>query len=163
MLALRYVYVLALVMWLGGIIVLGALVAPTTFQVLQANNPQTGIELAGDVFGAIITRFHYVSYAAGGVLLMTLATMALLGPRPASFGVRMAIITLMLGLVLYSGMVVLRELDAIQQAAGGHVSNLPANDARRARFDELHLLSERLMLGDMALALLLLYWEAAEK
>lgn len=163
MLALRYVYVLALVIWLGGIIILGALVAPTTFEVLQANNPQAGTALAGDVFGAIITRFHYVSYAAGGGLLLTLAAMAVLGPRPSGFAVRMAIIALMLAIVVYSGVVVLRELDTIQQAAGGHVSNLPANDGRRARFDQLHLLSERLMLGDMALALLLLYWEAREK
>ena len=35
MLALRYVYVLALVVWLGGMVILGALVAPTLFQVLQ--------------------------------------------------------------------------------------------------------------------------------
>ena len=163
MLALRYVYVLALVMWLGGIIVLGALVAPTTFQVLQANNPETGTALAGDVFGAIITRFHVVSYAAGGVLLLTLTTMGLLGPRPTGFAVRMAIIAVMLALVLYSGFFVLTELDTIQRAAGGHVSDLAAGDPRRIRFDVLHVLSERLMLGNMALALLLLYWEARER
>ena len=32
MLALRYAYVLALVIWLGGMVVLGALVAPATFK-----------------------------------------------------------------------------------------------------------------------------------
>jgi uncharacterized membrane protein len=37
-LALRYIYVLALVVWLGGIVVLGAIAAPTTFQVLQATD-----------------------------------------------------------------------------------------------------------------------------
>ena len=75
----------------------------------------------------------------------------------------MAIIAVMLAIVAYSGFVVLAELDTIQRAAGGHVSNLPANDERRARFDELHLLSERLMLVDMAGGLLLLFWEAREE
>ena len=42
MLALRYVYVLALVVWLGGMVILGALVAPTVFQVLQSADPAGG-------------------------------------------------------------------------------------------------------------------------
>ena len=36
MFALRFLYMLALVVWLGGMVVLGAVVAPSTFQVLQA-------------------------------------------------------------------------------------------------------------------------------
>ena len=88
MLALRYVYVLALVVWLGGMVILGAVVAPTTFQVLQASVPATGRELAGAVFGTMLARFHYVAYVAGGLLLVTLAAMRVLGPRPAHVGVR---------------------------------------------------------------------------
>jgi uncharacterized membrane protein len=163
MLALRYVYVLALVVWLGGMVLLGALVAPTTFEVLQAAEPIAGRALAGELFGAILTRFHYVAYAAGVVLLVTLAVMAVLGPRPRSYAVRSAIIALMLGVALYSGFVVLRRVDAIQQEVGRLPSLLPAGDARRTEFDALHLLSTRLMLFNMAAALVLLYWEAREK
>ena len=47
MLAVRYVYVLALVVWLGGMVALGAVVAPTIFQVLQAGDPANGRALAG--------------------------------------------------------------------------------------------------------------------
>jgi hypothetical protein len=93
-------------------------------------------------------------------MFVTLGLMAALGPRPPAFAVRMAIITVMLAVVLYSGFVVLAEIDAIQQAAGGPIPNLDIKDLRRIRFDELHLLSERLMLADMAGALLLLFWEA---
>jgi hypothetical protein len=162
MLALRYVYVLALVVWLGGMVLLGALVAPTTFEVLQASEPVTGRALAGDLFGAILSRFHYVAYAAGAVLLVTLAVMAILGPRPASYAIRSAIIVAMLGVALYSGFVVLRRVDAIQREVGRLPSQLPAGDARRTEFDALHLLSTRLMLFDMVGALVLLYWEARE-
>ena len=163
MLALRYVYVLALVVWLGGMIVLGALVAPATFQVLQSIEPVTGRALAGEVFGVTIARFHYVAYAAGGLLLVTLAAMALLGPRPAAYAVRSALVACMLAVALYSGLVVLRRIDAIQQDVAGLPSQLPLGDVRRLRFDELHLLSTRLMLLNMAGALVLLYWEARER
>src|SRR5678810_634700 len=71
--AVRYVYVLALVVWLGGMVVLGAVVAPATFQVLQASEPATGRELGGAVFTTILERFHYIAYGAGALLLITLA------------------------------------------------------------------------------------------
>jgi hypothetical protein len=41
-------------------------------------------------------------------------------------------------------------------------SRLPAGDVRRLRFDALHLLSTRLMMLNIAGALVLLYWEARE-
>src|SRR5688500_13488699 len=107
MLALRYVYVLALVIWLGGMIVLGALVAPTTFQVLQAMEPATGRALAGDLFGTTIARFHYVAYAACALLLVTLPARSVLGPRPRAFAIRGALIFTMLLVSLYSGVIVL--------------------------------------------------------
>jgi uncharacterized membrane protein len=161
-LALRYVYVLALAIWLGGMVILGAVVAPTTFQVLQASEPATGRFLGGVVFGAVLARFHVVAYGAGALALLALMAMALLGPRPRSFAVRSAIVALMLLIALYSGFVVLREIDAIQQEIGRLPSSLPAHDARRIRFDELHQLSTHLMVVNIIGALALLYWEARE-
>jgi uncharacterized membrane protein len=162
MVALRSAYLLALVIWLGGILVLGTVVAPITFGVLQSAVPETGRALAGDVFSAIITCFHYVEYATGGVLIISLAAMALLGPRPSGFAIRMGIIVMMLAVAIYSGIVVLGSIDTIQQEIGTLPSHLPANDVRRLEFDALHQLSERLMLVDLLGALTLLYWEARE-
>jgi uncharacterized membrane protein len=161
-LGLRYVYVLALAIWLGGMVVLGAVVAPTAFQVLQAIEPSTGRLLGGAVFGAILLRFHYIAYGAGALALLALAAMALLGPRPVAYAVRSAIVALMLMLALYSGLVVLREVNSIQQEVGGLPSSLPAGDERRVRFDQLHQLSTRLMVINIVGALTLLYWEARE-
>lgn len=166
---LRYAYVLALTTWLGGMIALGALVAPATFQVLPLHEPETGRAIAGAVFGTILARFHYVAYACGVVLLVTLVAMALLGPRPKSFAVRTAIVSVMLGVALYSGLVVLGQIDAVQQEVAGLSasttllpSQLPADDPRRVRFDGLHQLSTRLMMFNIAGALVLLFWEAKE-
>jgi hypothetical protein len=68
----------------------------------------------------------------------------------------------MLLIAFYSGFVVLREVDAIQHEVGGLPSSLPAEDARRVRFDELHQLSTQLMMVNIIGALALLYWEAKE-
>ena len=162
MLALRYAYVLALVVWLGGMLALGAIVAPATFQVLQVSAPEIGRALAGDLFGQILARFHYVAYACGGVMLISLAVIAILGPRPRAFAVRLAVIATMLLIALYSGVIVLRTIDAIQLEIGRLPSLLPPGDARRIRFDELHQLSTRLMMANILGALALLYWEARD-
>ena len=186
---LRFAYALALALWLGGMIVLGAIVAPSLFSTLGALDPATGRAVAGEAFGAVLVRFHYLAYAAGAVLLVTLAGMALLGPRPRSFAIRMAIVAVMLGVAGYSGVIVLGEIDGIQReiaataepsapatsAASGHSparrvvtsarrtpSSLPAGDPRRVRFDQLHVLSTRLMMFNIIGALLLLLREAID-
>ena len=163
MVALRYAYVLALVIWLGGMVVLGALVAPTTFQILQAAAPDGGRALAAELFGVLLARFHYLAYGAGAVLFLTLAVMAILGPRPAAFAIRLAIITIMLGATVYSGVSVIGEMTGIQRAVGALPSSLPSDDPRRLRFDHLHQLSTRLMTFNVVAALALLYWEAREQ
>jgi uncharacterized membrane protein len=163
MLALRYAYVLALVIWLGGMVVLGAIVAPATFRVLEASAPAVGRALAGELFGTILARFHYVAYAAGATLLLTLGVMRVLGPKPRSFAVRVLIVAAMLAIALYSGIVVTGSIDAIQLEVGGLPSTLSADDARRVRFDQLHVLSTRLMMTNAVAAMALLYWEARDR
>jgi hypothetical protein len=161
MLALRSAYLLALIVWLGGIMVLGALVAPAAFMVLAGLTPD-GRALAAELFGVIVARFHYVEYGAAVVMLASLGAMRLLGPKPAHVAVRAGIIAVMLGVALYSGLAVVGGLEALQADIGMLPSLLPAADPRRLEFDALHQLSERLMLVDLAGALALLYWEVRE-
>jgi hypothetical protein len=143
-------------------VVLGAVVAPATFQVLQASAPATGRELGGAVFTTILERFHYIAYGSGAVLLVTLTAMALLGPRPKGLAARLALAAAMLAVALYSGFVVLRGAETIRRDVGGLPSRLAEGDARRVRFDALHLLSTRLMMVNIIGALALLVWEARE-
>ena len=173
---LRFAYVLALTLWLGSMITLGALIAPILFSTLGALDPEGGRALAAQTFAVILSRSHYLSYAAGAVMLIALAGMALLGPRPRSFAIRLGIVALMLGVSAYSGLVVFREIEGIQRAiaatappASDHrtvvpplPSSLPTGDPRRVRFDALHALSTRLMMFNIAAALVLLAWEARE-
>jgi hypothetical protein len=81
--ALRYLYVLALCLWFGGSIIVGLVAAPVSAQVLQ--------------------RFFVVSYAAGVTLLVSLLVMGLLGPRPSGYAARFGAASVMFGATLYAG------------------------------------------------------------
>jgi hypothetical protein len=159
--ALRYVYLVALAVWLGGMLVLGMIVAPALFQTLPALSPDDGRAFAGETFKVVLTRFHKVSYACGGTAIVSIVAMALLGPRPRHVGIRVVILAAMLGVSTYSGRRVLGEIHTIQAEVGALPSRRPAGDPRRVRFDELHQLATLLMMANIVGALVLLGWEAA--
>ena len=82
--ALRYVYVLALSLWFGGIITIGTIASPVSEVVLR--------------------RFFRMSYVTGGLVVVTLFCMALLGPRPSGFFARLAVALGMFALTLFAGL-----------------------------------------------------------
>ena len=102
MLAIRYVALTALVVWLGGMVILGLLVAPSTFGVLQSADPANGRMLAGAVFGTILRRFHYVAYACGAILYISLFLMKFVGPPPQAFVLRAVLVFVMLGVAVFN-------------------------------------------------------------
>jgi len=160
--AVRYLALVALVVWLGGMVVLGLLVAPSTFGVLQAADPVSGRMLAGAVFGEILRRFHLLAYGCGAILLVCLFAIKFIGPPPDGFLVRAGIVVVMLALALYSGVPVSRGIAQIQSQVSGPISQLPDTDPRRVRFDRLHQVSTTLMTVNMGLGFVLLLWYARE-
>src|SRR6185436_4843567 len=70
MFLLRYVALLALVVWVGGLFALGAIAAPAAFDVMAARQIADGRLLAGAVFGEILRRFFVVSSIAAGVIFL---------------------------------------------------------------------------------------------
>jgi hypothetical protein len=159
---LRYVYVLALVLWLGGMSIAGLVVAPTTFGVLEAWDPATGRVLAGQVFGAILARMHLIAYIAGGVMVVVLTVERLLGPRPRSYGIRVGLLGLMLAVTAYSGVLVAPRINNLQSEVSGPMNALAANDPRRVEFDRLHSLSTTLVMATLVGGLVLVGWETRE-
>jgi hypothetical protein len=161
MLFLRFVALLTLVIWVGGLLALGAVAAPAIFDVLAAQ-PDGGRVLAGALFGEILRRFHLVTYTAGALLLGTLILRRVLGPSPRRFGWRAGLATLMLTASAYSGIVVAGEIAGLQRQIGAAPSSLPEGDARRVRFGRLHGLSTALQLVPLLGGLMLMYWEIRE-
>ena len=159
---LRYLYVLALVVWLGGIVVAGAIVAPSVFGVLQDWNPAEGRVLAGRVFGEVLRRVHWLAYAMGTVMFVTLTLHRLLGARPERYGIRAGIMAAMLLVMLYSGFSVTPRVATLQAQVEGPIARLADTDARKVEFNRLHGLAN-LLLGATAIGgLTLLWWEARE-
>jgi uncharacterized membrane protein len=162
MLAIRYLALAALVVWLGGMVVLSVIVAPATLRVLQEAESGGGRVIAGALFGEVLAKFDLLAYACGGVVLVGLFVMKFLGPPPAAFAARAAIVAAMLVLAIYSGVPVSRELAQIQAGVAAPVDELPAADPRRQRFDALRKTSTTLMTVNMALGFVLLFWYARE-
>jgi uncharacterized membrane protein len=162
MLALRYIALLALVIWIGGLVALGAIAAPVAFDVTAARQLPEPRLIAGALFGEMLRRFTLVSYAAGGVILLSLMIRRILGPRPRHFGFRAGIVTVMLAAAAYAGIVVASRIATLQREIGAAPSSLPDGDPRRVEFGRLHGLSTVLQLVPLLGGLALLVWEIKE-
>ena len=162
MFALRYAAIVAIALWAGGMLILGGVAAPSIFDTLTARGVADARVVGGAIFGDVLRRFHFVTYGCAAVLFLSLVLRAVLGPRPAYFGIRFAIFTLMLTATIYSGLVLSAEIDRAREAAGGAPSALPAEDSRRIAFDRLHRLSTMVQLIPVAGGLALLFWEVRD-
>ena len=159
---LRYVAVLALVVWLGGLIALGGIAAPAAFDVMAAHQVADGRALAGALFGEMLRRFTPISYAAGGIVMLTLLARRILGPRPHRFAWRAGLAAVMLATTAYGGTVVAPRIQRLQRDMAVSPSSLPQDDARRIEFGRLHGLSTALQLVPLLGGLALLFWEIKE-
>jgi hypothetical protein len=97
MIAVRYIALAALVVWVGVMIALPILVAPAVH---------------GTAIGEMWRRYQQMAYACGGTVFVSLFVMKFLGPPPRAFALRAAIVFLMLLLVGYSGVRVGTNLPA---------------------------------------------------
>lgn len=146
---LRFVSLLALAVWTGGLAVLGGVGAPAIFAVLEQLDPSGGRETAGLVFGAVFNRFQQLAWILAAVILAGLGARAALGPRPRRFGWRMWTIATMLAISVTTSFYVAPRIDAIRESVEGPVAGLPDDDVRKVRFGQLHGASNGLMLATM--------------
>jgi uncharacterized membrane protein len=162
MTALRYAYVIALVVWLGGMITIAGVVAPATFAALERVEPEVGRTRAANVVGEVLRRFHVVSYFAAAVLLATLVGMKVIGPRPIGFGWRLLIVGTMLAAAVATGVIVDPAIARRRDALGVPVASLAPSDPRRLAFGRLHAISTALLGIGVVGGLILCYWETRE-
>lgn len=159
MLALRYAALVAAALWVGGLVTLVAVAAPSIFDTIAARGIGEGRVVAGAIFGGALRRFHLLSYACGAVIVGSLAVRAALGPRPAYFAMRIGLAGAMLAASLYSGFVLSPQIETARVAAGGAPSALPEGDPRRTAFGRLHAFSTLLQIVPVAGGLVLLFRE----
>jgi uncharacterized membrane protein len=134
---LRTLMLLALVVWVGGIIFFAFVEAPTAFHVL----PST--ELAGNVVGPSLTDLHWIGIISGLVFL--LSSVAYNNLKHAQTRLLSGIhlfVFLMLVLTCVSQFAITPRMHALRAEKKNAVT--VANDPRAAEFDRLHHWSERL-------------------
>lgn len=158
MLALRYAAVLALVLWVGGLLAIGALAAPAVFDVLATRGPD-GRALAGSIVGEMLGRFNLVAYGCAAVIFGSLAVRGVLGPRPRRFAFRVAGLLFMSAAAFYAGAVLAPQIARAQQTIGAAPSTLDQGDPRRVEFGRLHARSVTVQLVPLLGGLALLLFE----
>jgi uncharacterized membrane protein len=163
MVALRCLYLIALVFWVGGMVALGALAAPATFDVLEAHHGFGGRLEAGDVFGEMLRRFRFFEYGSATILLGCFGALSYRDPRPAALGIRAVTVIAMLGVSLYAGFVITAQVAEVQVEIQNSIATLGNGGQFAARFDYLYMLTTVLLLVNLTGGLSLIYWEARER
>ncbi len=144
---LRFFMLLALIVWIGGIIFFAFVEAPTLFLILPTTR------MAGDVVSVSLTKLHWMGLISGIVFLIcSLGYNQLKHAQLKPFAASHIFIVLMLVLTSISQFRItprMRELRTELQAS----QNLAWNDSRRLEFDRLHEWSTRLEGGVLFLGL----------
>ena len=144
---LRALMLICLIVWIGGIIFFGFVLAPTVFAVLPTH------ELAGNVVNRTLTQLHFMGLISGCVfLLCSILYSRLKLARWQFFSGTNALLVIMLALTAISQFSVLPRMQRLRNNMGV-IDNVPASDARRVEFDRLHVWSTQLEGGVFILGL----------
>ena len=139
---LRFLMLLALIVWIGGIIFFAFVLAPTLFGVL----PTT--KLAGDVVSATLTKLHWMGLISGVVFLIcSLLYNWQKHVQLRPFALSHVFVVLMLAFTTLSQFGITPRMRELRSS--------PAlmNSVDRAEFDSLHASSTRLEGGVLFLGL----------
>jgi uncharacterized membrane protein len=140
---LRAIMLLALVVWVGGVIFFAFVMAPTLFVVLPSTR------LAGDVVSAALSKLQWIGWICGvSFLVSSLIYNWRKHAQLRAFSAAHVFVVLMLALTAVSQFAItprMRELRAAPQSLD--------SSANRAEFDRLHAWSTRCMGGVLVLGL----------
>ena len=159
---LRFLMLLSLVAWVGGLIFFAFVLAPTAFQVL----PDT--HLAGNVVGRALGKLHWIAIVSGiAFLLSSLIYGRLTDGTAHVLALRHLLICLMLGLTLFSQFWIIPRMDTLR-AQVGNFATVTLDNPVRMQFDALHVWSTRvegavLLLGLVAVYLTASLFDAARR
>jgi uncharacterized membrane protein len=148
---LRYLMLLSLVVWIGGLIFFAFVLAPTAFQIL----PDT--HLAGNVVGRALGKLHYIAIASGLVFLIcSLIYSRIVDGAAHAFSLRHILVVVMLSLTLVSQFGIIPRMDTLR-AQVGNFAAVPADNPARVEFDALHVWSTRVEGAILLLGLVAVY------
>ncbi len=154
--ALRYVMLLSLVIWIGGLIFFAFVLAPTVFHpgILPTR------QLAGNVVNRSLGILHWMAIACGVVFAVTsMIDARVVNGAAQPFAARNLLIYVMIVLTLVSMFGIAGKMQALRQQMGV-IDEVPPDDARRVEFNRLHVWSTRIEGTVLVLGLVVLYLTA---
>jgi hypothetical protein len=148
---LRYLMLVSLVVWVGGLIFF-PVVAQTAFATLPNRH------LAGEVVGKSLSALHWMGLVSGVVFLAC----SLLSNRVSTGSADLAsaghlLIVLMLALTLVSQFAIIPRMDSIRASLPAEIDSVPPSNLARVRFDDLHQWSTRVESGVLLLGFVVVY------
>ena|ERR1700675_1376400 len=148
---LRFLMFLSLTVWIGGIVFLSFVEAPTAFSVLPSRH------MAGTVVGHSLGVLHWIGLFSGVIFLgssMLLSSLSTGSAQPLA--ARHVLICAMLLLTAVSQFGISPKM-ATLRAQFGDIDTVAATDPGRMQFDALHVWSVRLEVAVLAMGLATLF------
>jgi putative copper export protein len=134
---LRAVMLLALIVWIGGIIFFSFVVAPTLFSVLPTR------ELAGSVVTRCLAALHWMGLISGLVFLLCSIIYNQMKYADARlFSATHGLLVIMLALAAVSQFSITPKMQALRSEMHS-IDSTPSGDTRRMEFNRLHAWSTR--------------------
>ena len=129
----KWLYLMALIVWIGEVVFFSFVVAPAVFRALPA--PE-----AGRMVGTIFPIYYRVGYVCGAILLVTGGV--LLGNAGARiwWGVNAALVAVMFMATLYAGVIIQPRAAALRP----QIHDATAPPTVKQEFDRLHRLAVQL-------------------
>ena len=150
---LRFLMVLSLIVWVGGVIFLAFVEAPTAFSPVLLPTRH----MAGSIVGHSLDLLHSMAIVSGIIYLfasMLYNRLATGTARPLA--ARHLLIVLMLMLTMISQFAISPKMHALR-AEVGIIDNVPLDNPQRREFDRLHVWSEKFEEAALLLGLVTIY------
>jgi hypothetical protein len=143
---LRTLILLALVVWVGGLLFFGMVVAPVAFGLVMPMfpDPALGLHVAGTMVRDSLLHLYSIGMACGAALLVLCVAERVTRATRRSIGPQLLLIVVMLGLTAYSQFSIIPRMESLRIKAGPAIADPASTNPARVDFDRLHNLSTTL-------------------
>ena len=151
--SIRFLMLLSLVVWVGGIVFFAFVLAPTVFhpEILPSR------QLAGAVVSRSLGILHGIGLACGVIFVITsMINSQVMTGLAAPFEARNLLVYAMIALTLISMFAISTRMLALRNDMV-FIDNVPQDDVRRVEFNRLHVWSTRLESAVLLLGLAVIF------
>ncbi len=133
LIALRFIYILSLIFWIGSIFFFSLIAGPSIFKVLPR-------ETAGNVVTDIFPKYYMIAYICGGIAIITsiLSWVTASPSSGTSYLLRIIILAVMLGLATYAGTIIRPQALEVRSEMRSLAEDSPRYQEVSKRFSSIH-------------------------